>query len=152
MKLFKKVIFISAMLISTSAFAPGPSQSVIAPYSNANNTPDLINISDDFSDSLIADEESADDTESKFDSPEPTPESKKVRFTVPESAFQTETFATPETHEDEYFPLYVPRVMQAEKGSTWYVIASPVPEPETYRLLLLGVGVICFVARRKMLR
>jgi len=33
--------------------------------------------------------------------------------------------------------------------SAWYVATSPVPEPETYAMLLAGLGLIGFMARRR---
>ena len=73
----------------------------------------------------------------------------QARLTANESVSWTATFANPVTFEGEQFALHVQGLTEAQGGSAWYVNTSPVPEPETYGLLLSGLGLIGFIARRK---
>lgn len=72
-----------------------------------------------------------------------------ARLTANETVSWTATFANPVSFEGEQFALHVQGLTEAQGGSAWYVNTSPVPEPETYGLLLSGLGLIAFIARRK---
>lgn len=74
---------------------------------------------------------------------------KQARLTANETVSWTATFANPVSFEGEQFALHVQGLTEAQGGSAWYVNTSPVPEPETYGMLLFGIGMIGFVARRK---
>lgn len=73
----------------------------------------------------------------------------QARLTANETVSWTATFANPVTFEGEQFALHVQGLTEAQGGSAWYTNTSPVPEPETYGMLLAGLGMIGFVARRK---
>jgi hypothetical protein len=73
----------------------------------------------------------------------------KARLTSGESVSWTATFANPVTFEGHQFALHVQGLTSAEGGSAWYTNTSPVPEPETYGLMLSGLGLIGFIARRR---
>ena len=75
---------------------------------------------------------------------------KKARLTANESVSWTATFSNPVTFDGEQFALHVQGLTQAQGGSAFYVnTVSPVPEPETYAMLLAGLGLIGFMAKRK---
>lgn len=75
---------------------------------------------------------------------------KKARLTANESVSWTATFGNPVTFDGEQFALHVQGLTQAQGGSAFYVnTVSPVPEPETYAMLLAGLGLIGFMAKRK---
>ena len=73
----------------------------------------------------------------------------QARLTANETVSWTATFANPVSFEGEQFALHVQGMTEAQGGSAWYVNTSPVPEPETYGMLLSGLGLIAFIARRK---
>ncbi|HSI44290.1 MAG TPA: FxDxF family PEP-CTERM protein [Methylotenera sp.] len=74
---------------------------------------------------------------------------KQARLTSGESVSWTATFANPVSFTGEEFALHVQGLTQAQGGSAWYVNTSPVPEPETYGMMLSGLGILGFIARRK---
>lgn len=49
------------------------------------------------------------------------------------------------------FALHVQGLTSAQGGSAWYVSTSPVPEPEHFAMLALGLAVVGFSVRRKSL-
>lgn len=73
----------------------------------------------------------------------------QARLTAGESVSWTATFANPVTFEGHQFALHVQGLTSAEGGGAWYTNTSPVPEPETYGLMLSGLGLIGFIARRR---
>lgn len=77
---------------------------------------------------------------------------KQARLTSNESVSWTATFAQPVSFVGNEFALHVQGLTEAQGGSAWYVnsvITTPVPEPETYAMLLVGLGLIGFMAKRK---
>lgn len=81
------------------------------------------------------------------------------RLTSNEEVRWTATFGSPQ--HDPFFALppvalHVQGFSQgqddAQVTSGWYVPATPVPEPETYAMLLTGLGLMAFVARRRKIR
>ena len=60
----------------------------------------------------------------------------------------TTSFAQPTGFVAPQFALHVQSI-GANGDSGWYVPTSPVPEPETYALLLAGLGLLGFHARRR---
>lgn len=44
---------------------------------------------------------------------------------------------------------YLPRVTASFDGTTLSVVAAPIPEPETYALMLGGLAAVAFIARRR---
>jgi len=46
------------------------------------------------------------------------------------------------------FALHVQGLTDAQGGSAWYV-PTPIPEPETYAMMLAGLGMLGFTARRR---
>jgi len=63
----------------------------------------------------------------------------------------TATFSTTPPVTFEGFALHVQRIDAVDPaGSAWYV-PTPIPEPETYAMLLAGLGLMGFVARRRRL-
>lgn len=75
--------------------------------------------------------------------------SNKARLTANESVSWTATFAQAVTFQGEEFALHVQGLNKADGGSAWYVNSSPVPEPESYAMMLAGLGLMGFVARRR---
>lgn len=74
---------------------------------------------------------------------------KGARLTANESVSWTATFSRPVAF--NALAMHVQGLTEAQGGSAWYVNTSPIPEPETYGMLLFGIGMIGFVARRKRL-
>lgn len=74
---------------------------------------------------------------------------KGARLTANESVSWTATFSRPVSFNE--LAMHVQGMSQAQGSSAWYVNSSPIPEPETYGMLLFGIGMIGFVARRKRL-
>lgn len=74
---------------------------------------------------------------------------KQARLTANESVSWTATFSQAVTFNT--LAMHVQGLTDAQGGSAWYVNTSPIPEPETYGMLLFGIGMIGFVARRKRL-
>ncbi|HSI42856.1 MAG TPA: FxDxF family PEP-CTERM protein [Methylotenera sp.] len=75
---------------------------------------------------------------------------KQARLTSGESVSWTATFAQPVTFEGTQFALHVQGLSKEQGGSGWYTNSvSPVPEPETYGLMLSGLGLIGFITRRR---
>lgn len=58
-------------------------------------------------------------------------------------------FANPTNFLQPPFALKVHGLGQNATGAAWYVPTSPVPEPETYGMLLAGLGLLGFAARRR---
>jgi len=59
------------------------------------------------------------------------------------------SFASPTSFVAPPFALKVFGLGDSGSGHAWYVPASPVPEPETYAMLLAGLGMLGFAARRR---
>jgi hypothetical protein len=74
---------------------------------------------------------------------------RQARLTANESVSWTATFAQPVAFEGDEFALHVQGIGQQNGGSAWYVNSSPVPEPETYAMMLAGLGLMGFVTRRR---
>lgn len=72
---------------------------------------------------------------------------KKARLTANESVSWKATFSRPVSFRE--LAMHVQGMSRPQGGSAWYVNSSPIPEPETYWMLLLGIGMISFVARCK---
>lgn len=73
-----------------------------------------------------------------------------ARLTANETVSWVATFAQPVSFVGNEFALHVQGLTAAQGDSGWYVNStSPVPEPETYGMLLVGLGLISFVAKRK---
>jgi hypothetical protein len=73
----------------------------------------------------------------------------QARLTANESVSFTATFAEDITFTGNEFALHVQNIGDANGGSAWYVNSSPVPEPETYAMMMAGLGLIGLVKRRK---
>ena len=125
-------------------FAPGSFIGAIAVDVSSNTTPNVTS----FGDSPVSISPGGGPTgafEFRFDLTGP----QKARLTSGESVSWTATFANPVTFEGHQFALHVQGLTKAEGGSGWYTNTSPVPEPETYGLMLSGLGMIGFIARRR---
>jgi hypothetical protein len=73
----------------------------------------------------------------------------QARLTANESVSWTATFANPVSFEGNQFALHVQGLTREQGGSAWYV-NTPVPEPETYGMLLAGLGLLGFIAKRRL--
>lgn len=58
------------------------------------------------------------------------------------------SFALPTSFVSPEFALHVQSI-GANGDSGWYVPTTPIPEPETYAMLLAGLGLLGFAARRR---
>ncbi|SCY26640.1 PEP-CTERM protein-sorting domain-containing protein [Nitrosospira sp. Nl5] len=81
--------------------------------------------------------------ETRFDFTDP-----QSRLTANESVSFTATFTNTVEPDIANFAVHVQGLTEVQGGSAWYV-ASAVPEPETYAMLLAGLGLMGFMARRK---
>lgn len=127
-----------------SIFAPKSFIGAIAVDVNSNITPTVVS----FGDSPVSISPGGGPTgtfDFRFDLTGP----KQARLTSGESVSWTATFAQPVSFEGYEFALHVQGLTKAEGGSAWYTNTSPVPEPETYGLMLSGLGLIGFIARRR---
>lgn len=125
-------------------FAPGSFIGAVAVDVNSNTTPNVTS----FGDAPVSISPGGGPTgafEFRFDLTGP----QQARLTSGESVSWTATFANPVTFEGHQFALHVQGLSQVEGGSGWYTNTSPVPEPETYGLMLSGLGLIGFIARRR---
>lgn len=125
-------------------FAPGSFIGSVAVDASSNITPNVTS----FGDAPVSVSPAGGPTgafEFRFDLTGP----QKARLTSGESVSWTATFANPVTFEGHQFALHVQGLTSAEGGSGWYTNTSPVPEPETYGLMLSGLGLIGFIARRR---
>lgn len=73
----------------------------------------------------------------------------QARLTANESVSFDATFAQAVILGSDSFALHVQGLTDEQGGSAWYV-PTPVPEPETYAMMLTGLGFLGFTARRKM--
>lgn len=73
------------------------------------------------------------------------------RLTANEQASWSITFAAAQTSlfADPAAALHVQGLTREQGGSAWYTPSAPVPEPETYTMLLAGMGLIGAIARRR---
>lgn len=71
----------------------------------------------------------------------------QARLTANESVSFDATFSSPVTLTAENFALHVQGLTSAQGGSAWY---APIPEPETYAMMLAGLGLLGFTAKRKL--
>jgi hypothetical protein len=74
--------------------------------------------------------------------------SQQERLTANETVSWDATFSQPVTLTSDSFALHVQGLTTEQGGSAWYT-ATPVPEPETYAMMLAGLGMLGFTARRK---
>lgn len=73
----------------------------------------------------------------------------QARLTANESVSFTATFGEPVFLTASSFALHV-QALDAEGNSAFYTANPPIPEPETYAMLLAGLGVVGFASRRRM--
>lgn len=72
------------------------------------------------------------------------------RLLAGESVSWTSTFSSGLTLVSPYIGLHVQGISTANGfDSAWYQPTSPVPEPETYAMLLAGLALVGFAARRR---
>ena len=72
----------------------------------------------------------------------------QARLTANETISFDATFDQAVTLGSNSFALHVQGLTNAQGGSAWYV---PIPEPETYAMMLAGLGMLGFTARRRKL-
>lgn len=72
----------------------------------------------------------------------------QTRLTANESISFDATFDQAVVLGSNSFALHVQGLTDAQGGSAWYV-PTPIPEPETYAMMLAGLGMLGFTARRK---
>lgn len=72
----------------------------------------------------------------------------QTRLTANESVSFDATFDQAVILGSNSFALHVQGLTDAQGGSAWYV-PPPVPEPETYAMMLAGLGLLGFTAKRK---
>lgn len=126
-------------------FAPGSFIGAIAVDASSNITPTLSNVSGGAPVSISPGGGPTGAFDYRFD----LTGSQQARLTSGESVSWTATFANPVSFEGHQFALHVQGLTAAEGGSAWYSNNSPVPEPETYGMMLSGLGLIGFLARRR---
>lgn len=80
--------------------------------------------------------------------------SANASLTSGERAVWGATFSTPTSFSAPPFALKVFGIGGSENSFAWYAPSNvtPVPEPETYAMLLAGLGILGFVARRRKLK
>ena len=71
------------------------------------------------------------------------------RLTSGERVMWRSAFATPTSFLAPPFAVKVFGFGSGSASQAWYVPASPVPEPESYAMLLAGLGMLGLVARRR---
>lgn len=140
--------FTLSALDLNSIFAPGAFISGIAVNisPNSNLVPSISAISGDSPVSVTK----ANGPTGQFDFRFDLTGKNQARLTANESVSWTATFANPVTFEGNQFALHV----QGEGGGGWYVktpaeVTTAVPEPKTYSMMLVGLGLIGFMVRRK---
>ena len=72
----------------------------------------------------------------------------QARLTANESVSFDAPFDQAVSLSSDSFALHVQGMSREQGGSAWYV-PTPVPEPETYAMMLTGLGFLGFTARRK---
>lgn len=72
----------------------------------------------------------------------------QARLTANETVSWDATFTEPVTFSSGSFALHVQGMADAQGGSAWYS-STPVPEPETYAMMMAGLGMLGFTAKRK---
>jgi hypothetical protein len=72
----------------------------------------------------------------------------QARLVANETVSFTATFADAVTFNGDEFALHVQNI-GPNGDSAWYVNSSPVPEVDTYAMMLAGLGLMGFVARRR---
>lgn len=70
----------------------------------------------------------------------------QARLTANESVSFDATFDQAVVLGSNSFALHVQGLSDAQGGSAWY---QPIPEPETYAMMLAGLGILGYTARRK---
>lgn len=70
------------------------------------------------------------------------------RLTANESVSWDATFTQEVTLSADSFALHVQGLTREQGNSGWYT-ATPVPEPEAYAMMLVGLGMLGFTAKRK---
>jgi hypothetical protein len=70
------------------------------------------------------------------------------RLTANESVSWDATFTQAVNLSADSFALHVQGLTTEQGGSAWYT-ATPVPEPEVYAMMLVGLGMLGFTAKRK---
>ncbi len=83
-----------------------------------------------------------------FDFSETLGQGSNNRLTSGERVMWTTAFAQPTSFVAPEFALHVQSI-GSNGDSGWYVPTSPIPEPETYALMLAGLGLLGFHARRR---
>lgn len=74
----------------------------------------------------------------------------QARLTANESISFDATFDQAVILGSNSFALHVQGLTEAQGGSAWYV-PTPIPEPETYAMMLAGLGMLGFTAKRRKL-
>ena len=72
----------------------------------------------------------------------------QARLTANESVSWDATFSDVVALSTTSFALHVQGLTNDQGGSAWYV-AAPIPEPETYAMMLAGLGLLGFTAKRR---
>jgi hypothetical protein len=72
----------------------------------------------------------------------------QARLTANESVSFDATFDQAVILGSNSFALHVQGLTDAQGGSAWYV-PPPIPEPETYAMMLAGLGLLGFTAKRR---
>ena len=76
--------------------------------------------------------------------------SASCRLTANEEVKWHASFTAPISFNNPAFAIHVQGLTTAQCGSAWYTsTVSAIPEPETYAMLLAGLGLMGFVARRR---
>ncbi len=76
---------------------------------------------------------------------------KQARLTALETVSWDATFSQAVSLTSDSFVMHVQGLTEGQGDSAWYTPTPEVPEPETYALMMVGLGLLGFTAKRRKL-